>query len=369
MVVDGAVVIVENTYRHLSERRDDPPIHVIAASAKEVMRPVIFGIMIITVVFLPLFTLTDVEGKMFAPLAVTITIALIGSLLVSVLIVPVLSSFILKGGSEEDTRLLAFVKRKFKPLLAWALENRRRVIAVSGAAFIASLMLLPFIGKEFMPVLQEGHLTVQLIRLPGISLQESIEMEKKFHKILMTFPEVETVVSKIGAAEIASDPMGPELSDPIITLKSRKEWKTAKNLPDLIDKMREKLEASLPGVGFNFTQPIALRVDELISGVKSQVAIKIFGDDLDTLKDKADEVAKVMSGVKGTEDLRIEQISGQPYLHIDIDRQTMSRYGINISDVRRSSSWRSREDSQQKYLKETSALPSRYASRRTRGTA
>jgi cobalt-zinc-cadmium resistance protein CzcA len=333
MVVDGAVVIVENTYRHLSERKDEPAIHVIAESAQEVMRPVIFGIMIITVVFLPLFTLTDVEGKMFAPLAVTITIALIGSLLVSVLIVPVLSSFILKGGSEEDTRLLAVVKRRFKPLLDWALKNRKRVIIISVTAFIASLALLPFIGKEFMPVLQEGHLTVQLIRLPGISLQESIAMEKKFHKILMTFPEVETVVSKIGAAEIASDPMGPELSDPIITLKPRKEWKTAKDLPGLIDKMREKLEASLPGVAFNFTQPIALRVDELISGIKSQVAIKIFGDDLDTLKDKADEVAKVMSGVKGTEDLRIEQVSGQPYLHIDIDRQTMSRYGINISDV------------------------------------
>jgi cobalt-zinc-cadmium resistance protein CzcA len=298
-----------------------------------VMRPVIFGIMIITVVFLPLFTLTDVEGKMFVPLAVTITIALIGSLLVSVLIVPVMSSFILKGGKEEDTRLLALVKRKFIPLLGWALENRRRVITISGAAFIASLALLPFIGKEFMPVLQEGQLTIQLIRLPGISLPESIAMEKKFHKVLLTFPEVETVVSRIGSAEIASDPMGPELSDSFITLKPRKVWKTAKDLPGLIDKMREKLEASLPGVGFNFSQPIALRVDELISGVKSQIAIKIFGDDLDTLKDKADEVAKVMSGVKGTEDLRIEQISGQPYLHIDIDRQTMSRYGINISDV------------------------------------
>lgn len=333
MVVDGAVVIVENTYRHLCERREEPLIHVIAESAQEVMRPVIFGIMIITVVFLPLFTLTDVEGKMFTPLAVTITIALIGSLLVSVLVVPVLSSFILKSGKEEDTRLLAMVKRRFLPLLGWALLNRKRVILISVAAFIASLALLPFIGKEFMPVLQEGHLTIQLIRLPGISLQESIKMEKKFHKVLLTFPEVETVVSRIGAAEIASDPMGPELSDPIITLKPRKEWKTAKDLPGLIDKMREKLEASLPGVGFNVTQPIALRVDELISGVKSQVAIKIFGDDLDTLKDKADEVAKVMSGVKGTEDLRIEQISGQPYLNIDIDRQAMSRHGINISDV------------------------------------
>jgi cobalt-zinc-cadmium resistance protein CzcA len=333
IVVDGAVVIVENTYRHLCERREEPLIHVVAESAREVMRPVIFGIMIITVVFLPLFTLTDVEGKMFTPLAVTITIALIGSLLVSVLVVPVLSSFILKGGKEEDTKLLALVKRKFTPLLDWALLNRKRVIIISGGAFIASLALLPFIGKEFMPVLQEGHLMVQLIRLPGISLQESIKMEKKFHKVLLTFPEIETVVSRIGAAEIASDPMGPELSDSIITLKPRKEWQTAKDLPGLLDKMREKLEASLPGVGFNFTQPIALRVDELISGVKSQVAIKIFGDDLDTLKDKAGEVAKVMSGIKGTEDLRVEQISGQPYLHIDIDRQTMSRYGINISDV------------------------------------
>jgi heavy metal efflux system protein len=333
MVVDGAVVIVENTYRHLSERKDEPAIHVIAESAKEVMRPVIFGIIIIGVVFLPLFTLTDVEGKMFAPLAVTITIALLGSLLISVLVVPVLSSFILKGGNEADTKLLRIVKGRFMPLLDLALRNRKRVVVISIAAFAFSLLLLLFIGKEFMPALQEGHLTVQLIRLPGISLQESIVMEKKFQKVLLTFPEVENVVSKIGAAELATDPMGPELSDPIITLKPRKEWKTAKTLDGLMSAMREKLEASLPGVGFNFTQPIALRVDELISGVKSQVAIKIFGDDLDTLKDKADEVARVMSGVKGTEDLRIEQVSGQPYLHIDIDRQAMARHGINLSDV------------------------------------
>jgi cobalt-zinc-cadmium resistance protein CzcA len=333
MVVDGAVVIVENTYRHLSERKDESPIHVIAESAKEVAKPVVFGILIITVVFLPLFTLTDVEGKMFTPLAITVTIALIGSLFISILIVPVLSSFILKGGKEEDTRLLALIRKRFTPLLDCALGNRLKVIVFSVAIFILSLALLPFIGKEFMPVLQEGHLTVQLIRLPGISLQESIEMEKKFQKILLAFPEIETVVSKIGAAEIASDPMGPELSDPIITLKPRSQWKTAKNLPELIDKMRDKLEALMPGVGFNFTQPIALRVDELISGVKSQVAIKIFGDDLDQLKEKAEEMAKVMGSVRGTEDLRVEQISGQPYLHIEIDRKEIARYGINISDV------------------------------------
>ena len=333
MVVDGAVVIVENTYRHLSERKDEPPIHVIAESAKEVAKPVVFGILIITVVFLPLFTLTDVEGKMFTPLALTVAIALIGSLFISILIVPVLSSFLLKGGKEEDTRLLAFIRKGFRPVLDWALGNRIKTILISSGIFILSLALLPFIGKEFMPILQEGHLMVQLIRLPGISLQESVEMEKKYHKILLTFPEIESVVSRIGAAEIASDPMGPELSDPIITLKPKSQWKTAKNLPELIGKMREKLESSMPGVGFNFTQPIALRVDELISGVKSQVAIKIFGDDLDQLKEKADEMAKVMAGIKGTEDLRVEQVSGQPYLHIDIDRKEIARYGINISDV------------------------------------
>lgn len=333
MVVDGAVVIVENTYRHLSERKDESPIHVIAESAKEVAKPVVFGILIITVVFLPLFTLTDVEGKMFTPLALTVTIALIGSLFISILIVPVLSSFILKGGKEEDTRLLAFLRRRFVPLLDWALGNRLKVIGLSLVIFILSLALLPFIGKEFMPVLQEGHLTIQLIRLPGISMQESVEMEKKFQKILLTFPEIETVVSKIGAAEIASDPMGPELSDPIITLKPRSQWKTAKSLPELIDKMRDKLQSSMPGVGFNFTQPIALKVDELISGVKSQVAIKIFGDDLTQLKGKAEEMAKVMGSVRGTVDLRVEQISGQPYLHIEIDRKEIARYGINISDV------------------------------------
>lgn len=333
MVVDGAVVIVENTYRHLSERKDEAPIHVIAESAEEVAKPVVFGILIITVVFLPLFTLTDVEGKMFTPLALTVAIALIGSLFISILIVPVLSSFLMKGGKEEDTRLLAFIRKGFRPVLDWALGNRIKTILISSGIFIMSLAILPFIGKEFMPVLQEGHLTIQLIRLPGISLQESVEMEKKFHKILLAFPEVETVVSKIGAAEIASDPMGPELSDPIITLKPRSQWKTAKSLPELTDKMRDRLESSMPGAGFNFTQPIALRVDELISGVKSQVAVKIFGDDLEQLKDKADEVAKVMAGVEGTEDLRVEQVSGQPYLHIDIDRKEIARYGINISDV------------------------------------
>lgn len=333
MIVDGAVVIVENIYRHLSERKDEAFIHIIAEASKEVLRPVVFGVLIIAIVFLPLFTLTGVEGKMFAPLAITTTIALICSLLISIFVVPVLSFFIIKSGKEDDTKLLALIKRGYMPVRDWALNNKLKVIIISTSAFVLSLVLLPFIGKEFMPVLQEGSLTIQLIRLPGISLDESIEMEKKFHKIILSFPEVETIVSKIGTAEIATDPMGPEISDTIITLKPRSQWKTAKTQEELMKKMREKLEASMSGVGFNFTQPIALRVDELISGVKSQVAIKLFGDDLDKLKETADEIAKVMTTIKGTADLRVEQVSGQPYLHIDIDRQAIARYGINISDV------------------------------------
>ncbi len=333
MIVDGAVVIVENIYRHLSERKGEHFIHVVAEASKEVARPVVFGVLIIAIVFLPLFTLQGVEGKMFAPLAITITVALVCSLIIAIVVVPVLSSFIMKGGEEADTKLLSLIKRRYRPVLDWAINNRLKVIAGSVGAFVLSLVLLPFIGKEFMPVLKEGTLTIQLIRLPGISLDESVEMEKKFHKILLSFPEVKTVVSKIGAAEIATDPMGPELSDPIITLKPPSRWKTAKTYGELIDKLRERLEASMPGVAFNFTQPIALRVDELISGVKSQVAIKLFGDDIDKLKEKADEIAKVMSGIKGTADLRIEQVSGQPYLHIEVDRSAIARYGINISDV------------------------------------
>ena len=333
MIVDGAVVIVENVYRQLSERKGESRVHIVAEASKEVVRPVFFGILIITIVFLPLFTLTDVEGKMFVPLALTVVIALVSSLVVSFVFVPVFSLFILKPGQEKDTKLLAAVKRRFRPVLEWALLGRKKVAAAACALLALSLVLLPFIGREFMPTMQEGSLVIQPIRLPSVSLEESIRIEKQLHKILFTFPEVENIVSKIGGSGIATEPQGPEISDPIITLIPRSKWKTANTQEELIGKMRDRLESSMPGVVFNFTQPIALRVDELISGVKSQLAVKIYGDDLDVLKKKAEEIAKTMSTIKGTTDLRIEQISGQPYLHIDFDRKATARYGINISDV------------------------------------
>ncbi len=334
MMVDGSVVMVENIFRHLSEKinQDKNRIHIILEAANEVAKPIVFGIMIIIIVFLPLFTLEGMEGKMFSPMAYTISIALFASLILSLTVSPVLSSFFLKGGKDEDVFILRMVKKTYMPMLHKAIKNKMLVVMTTLGVFLGSLALFPFLGTEFIPILDEGSLTPQIIRLPSISLKESIEIEKIVQRELMKFPEVVTVVSKIGTAEIATDPMGPNLSDPIVVLKPRKEWKTTKSKDELVEKIRESL-SKIPGIGLNVSQPIALRVDELISGVKSQIAIKLFGDDMDMLKNKADEIAKIVSKVKGVEDLRVEQVSGQSYVEVNINRRQIARYGINVADI------------------------------------
>lgn len=334
MMVDGSVVMVENIFRHLSEKsgHEKNRIQIILEAANEVARPIVFGIIIIIIVFLPLFTLEGMEGKMFSPMAYTISIALFASLILSLTVSPVLSSYFLKGGKDEDVFILRIIKRSYLPLLNKAIKNKMFVVLTTVGLFLASLALFPFLGTEFIPILDEGSLTPQIIRLASISLKESIEIEKLAQRELMKFPEVLTVVSKIGTAEIATDPMGPNLSDPIVVLKPRKEWKTTHSKEELVEKIRESL-SKIPGIGLNVSQPIALRVDELISGVKSQIAIKLFGDDMGTLKNKADEIAKIVSRVKGVEDLRVEQVSGQSYVEININRRQIARYGINVADV------------------------------------
>src|SRR3990170_4215434 len=334
MMVDGSVVMIENIFRHLSEKEHhkEGRLHKILESAKEVGRPITFGIVIIIIVFLPLFTLEGMEGKMFSPMAYTISIALFVSLIVSLPLSPVLASLFLKGGQEEDVFIVRWIKRFYMPVLGWALRKKFVVLAGAVAMLIASLAIFPLLGTEFMPTLDEGSLTTQVIRLPSISLPESVEIENKVQQALLKFPEVVTVVSKIGAAEIATDPMGPNISDPIIILKPRDEWTSASTREELVEKIREELE-KIPGIGLNITQPIALKVDELISGVKSQVAVKLFGDDMDVLNEKADSIAKAMSSVKGVTDLRVEQTAGQPYITVDIDRRKIARYGINIADI------------------------------------
>ncbi|MEO7427033.1 MAG: CusA/CzcA family heavy metal efflux RND transporter [Fibrobacteria bacterium] len=338
MMVDGAVVMVENIHRHLSGPRPDgkhPPdkIATVLHAAKEVGRPIVFGIFIIIVVFLPLFTLEGFEGKMFAPLAFTISFALLGSLILSVTLVPMLCTYFLKQEPQEhDPRHIRWLKHVYLKGLAPCVRHPWRVVLPSVAALAGSLALVPLIGAEFLPALDEGSIAVQTFRIPSISLPQSLAMQTRAEKILKRFPEVIDVVSKTGRADIASDPMGVEISDVIVTLKPREEWQDAKSKDELVEDMRKALD-NLPGVASGFSQPIALRVDELVSGVKSAVGIKIFGEDLDILKSEAEKVARVLGRVPGAADVNVEKVSGLAYLEIESDRGKLARYGVNVSDL------------------------------------
>ncbi len=340
MMVDGAVVMVENIHRHLTEKPDDAKQHahaskteIVLYAAKEVGRPIVFGIFIIIVVFLPLFTLEGFEGKMFSPLAFTISFALLGSLILSLTLVPMLCTFFLKQVSHEhDPFHIRWLKHVYLVLLKPCVRRPWLVVIPAILALAGAFALVPRIGTEFLPTLDEGCVGLQTFRIPSISLPQSLELQGRAERILKRFPEVIDVVSKTGRADIASDPMGVEISDVIVTLKPREEWTTAKTKDELVDKMRDAM-AELPGVASSFSQPIALRVDELVSGVKSAIGIKIFGDDLAVLKDKAEAIARVLGKVPGAADINVEKVSGLAYLQIEIDRDKIARYGINVADV------------------------------------
>ena len=340
MMVDGAVVMVENIHRHLTEKPDEAKKHahaskteIVLYAAKEVGRPIVFGIFIIIVVFLPLFTLQGFEGKMFSPLAFTISFALLGSLILSLTLVPMLCTFFLKQvPHERDPFHIRWLKHAYLVLLKPCVRRPWLVIVPAVLALAGAFALVPRIGSEFLPTLDEGCVGLQTFRIPSISLPQSLELQGRAERILKRFPEVIDVVSKTGRADIASDPMGVEISDVIVTLKPREEWTTAKTKDELVDKMREAM-AELPGVASSFSQPIALRVDELVSCVKSAIGIKIFGDDLAVLKDKAEAVARVLAKVAGAADINMEKVSGLAYLQIEIDRDKLARYGINVADV------------------------------------
>ena len=334
MIVDGAVVMTENIFRHLAEDHGTRNIvEVVRESALEVARPIVFGISIITVVFLPLFTLEGFEGKMFAPLAFTIAAALAGSLVLSLTLVPVLSTFILRGKlSEKDTWLVARAKALYLPALAWCLKRWQVPVGLALGGLIVSGVLFTRLGREFLPPLDEGAIGMQTFRLPSVSLTTSRQMELEVEQVLRSFPEITTVVSKTGRADIASDPMGLEVSDVIANLRPRSEWKTAKTREELVERIRTRLE-SIPGMSYSFSQPIQLRVDELVSGVKAQIAIKIVGDDLAVLREQGEAVERVIRQVRGAADVNLERTAGTAYLDVDIDRERISRYGINVADI------------------------------------
>ncbi|MFO0780235.1 MAG: CusA/CzcA family heavy metal efflux RND transporter [Nitrospira sp.] len=334
-IADGSLVVVENAYRHLAQHSgasEESRLSVILHATKEVGRPILFGILIISVVFLPLLTLQGIEGKMFAPLAYTLVIALLASVIVTLTLSPVLASLLLRGDHPQETGLTRWMKQRYLPVLEWTLRHRKVVLAGSTAIVLASVALVPLIGREFIPLLEEGTLTPQVVRLPSVSLPESIEMEKQTHKAMLEFPEVRMAVSKIGRPDIAFGPEEPNESDPIVSLSERSTWKTAATQSQLTDAVRKKL-TEIPGISVLMSQPIQERVDELISGIRTECAIKLFGDDLEVLWGKAEQIAALLQQIVGVKDIKIEQISGQPYLTIDIDRQKIARFGISVADV------------------------------------
>jgi cobalt-zinc-cadmium resistance protein CzcA len=334
MLVDGGVVMVENVYRHLGEHRspETPRLTVIRRAAHEVARPIVFAIAIIIIVFLPLFTLEGVEGKLFQPMAFTITFAMLGSLVFSLTLVPVLCTLGLKVKGDEETRVVRWIKRRYEPLLRWALANGRRVVIRAVAALALSLGLVPFLGTEFVPALEEGSILYRATLAPSAGLNEAIRVSGQLERITMEFPEVVDVVSKIGRAELGGDPEPVNNVETTVTLRPIEEWTTGRTKAELVDAMRQRM-AEVPGVALNFSQPIATRVDELLSGVRAQLAIKIFGDDLDTLALLGSRVEEVIRTIRGAQDVQTEQVLGQPQLLIRIDRTAVARLGLNVEDV------------------------------------
>ncbi|MGH9751758.1 MAG: efflux RND transporter permease subunit [Blastocatellia bacterium] len=338
LIVDGAVVMVENAVRRRAEAQHekpkDPPERTILEACLEVARPVVFAVAIIAIVYLPILSLTGIEGKMFKPMALTVVFALLGSLLLSLTYIPAAMTFLLRGHvAETESIFIRFAKKLYRPALAAMMGNRRPALLAAVALVVVSGAIFPVLGSEFIPRLDEGSLAIQTQQLPSVSLSQSVRTVTEVEKALKAFPEVTKVVSKTGRAEVATDPMSVDFSDLYIELKPPSEWETAHTKTELVEKMSEALEKKVPNAAFSFSQPIELRVSELISGVRSDIAIKLFGDDLDTLKKTADRIGAVVSKVPGAEDVKAEATSGLPQLQIKPDRAAIARYGINVEDV------------------------------------
>ncbi|MFH1969335.1 MAG: CusA/CzcA family heavy metal efflux RND transporter [Verrucomicrobiota bacterium] len=338
MIVDASIIVTENIARHLAEKKGTglSAIQITFEAVREVARPVIFAILIVVIVFLPLLTLQGYEGKMFKPLALTMCYAMAGSLLIALTVVPVLCSVFLraKGASEErDTFVARGMHAAYRRVLELALRRRWVTLSVTACLLLAAFALAPRIGTEFLPQLDEGAIAINVMRLPSASLEGSVAVGLEIERrVLAKFPEVETVVTKTGSAEILEDPMGPEQSDVFIMLHPKKKWKTGRSKAELVAAIQAELSA-IPGIRMSFSQPIALRVNELISGIKSDVAVKLFGPDLDVLRAHGNRIAAAMGGIKGAEGVRVEQVAGFAQIEIVVDRKAAARHKINVADI------------------------------------
>ncbi len=342
LIVDGAVIIIENCLRRFGMEQHrlgrllnkDERFSLAAKATAEVIQPSIFGILIITIVYIPIFSLTGVEGKMFHPMAFTVVVALLSALVLSLTFVPAaVATFITGKVDEKENMVMRGARKGYEPLLKWSLRNPAIVIITALVLVVISLFGASRMGAEFIPSLDEGDIALHAMRIPGTSMSQSTEMQHEVEKTVLTFGEVKTVFSKIGTPEVATDPMPPNVADTFVILKPREEWPDS-TLPkaELVERMEQALE-KLPGNNYEFTQPIQMRFNELISGVRSDLAVKLYGDDLEVLLKTAQKIEAAVKKVDGAADVRMEQASGLPTLSIIPDRKRLDLYGLNIADV------------------------------------
>ncbi|HSS21273.1 MAG TPA: CusA/CzcA family heavy metal efflux RND transporter [Pyrinomonadaceae bacterium] len=334
MMVDATVVMVENIYRHLEEHREHSMREAILVAAQEIGRPMFFAILIVIAVFLPVFTLQGVEGKLFKPLAYAVTFSMIGSMLMALCIAPMLCALWLKlkQGEVRSNPIIRFFKGIYVPVLKWTIAHRYLTLILAAVLLLWSVADVFILGSEFLPTIDEGNMLVRATMPASISLPRAIEISTQIERSLREFPEVETVVAKIGRAELGGDPESVSNDEMYVRLKPKAQWTTARTKDELVDAMRKRVEG-FPGVEFNFSQVIQTRNDELLSGINAQIAVKVFGEDEDTLAKVAEAIREAMSHVRGAKDLAVEQVAGEEHLEISLDRDKLARYGLNIADV------------------------------------
>lgn len=343
IIVDGAVVIVENAIRRLAHAQQhhgrmltrSERLHEVFAAAKEARRALIFGQLIIMVVYLPIFALTGVAGKMFHPMAFTVVMALLGAMILSVTFVPAAIALFVTGKvKEEENLLVRSAKRGYAPVLDWVMGHRAATFALAAAILLGSAVLASRMGSEFIPSLSEGDFAQQALRVPGTSLTQSVDLQQRLEKTLLAqVPEIERVFARTGTAEIASDPMPPNISDSYVMLKPKAQWPDPGKSREALIADIQRASARVPGSAYELSQPIQLRFNELISGVRSDVAVKVFGDDMTVLNKTANDIAAALQGLSGASEVKVEQTSGLPVLTINIDRDKAARFGLNVGDV------------------------------------
>ncbi|MBI5100532.1 MAG: efflux RND transporter permease subunit [Nitrospirae bacterium] len=335
MIIDTTIIQVENVQRHLSEEGGKhPKLFTVLKAVMEVRKPSIFGELIIALTFIPILSLEGIEGKMFGPLALTVAIALLASLFLSVFVIPVLCLLFLRPQAEKESFIMKRASRLYLPLIEYAMSNKKVILGIAGVFLIASLFLATRLGTEFIPTMDEGSFDMDVSMLPGVSLATSVEVNQRAAEKLKAFDELDIVVARTGQTGIALDTRGTDKTAYVGIFKPKKQWKRDISKEALTNEMRESLE-SIPGITFGFSQPIQCRIDELVAGTRAQLILKLFGEDIDVLSDKSAEIAKVLSTIKGGTDLAAEKVSGQPYLTVNIDRSRIARYGLNISDVQK----------------------------------